>query len=1131
MKLEQRLAVWSTALQGFGLRATGTQVSSGSVSAAEASADPVSIRVPDGTCLVVAHFEHGEHVLLLPAQAAGDGDEATVVRNVGGSALGRIVLRPFINQPTEVQIDQWEAQARPERARFYRQTDARSGAAAHLIGSLDWNQVSSGRSLLLLHDQFSQTQRTFAGLDDDLLGELSNRYRGRVWAYDHPTLTMSPRDNAQRLHRLLADTGVKHWDIDILAVGRGGLVARHFTQMAPANVDVGTMMFVGTPNFGTPLADPARLVAYVNRVFNLMADDDDPVADIADICVRLLSANLAQLAVPGITAMDIVAALAQDAFGRWNGRLVCVGSDVVRQRVTLQDQAVVDWPFDTVFDGQPNDMFVGLASSQPSSLGAITPECPSIPGIRHGRYMRSPAVWTAIRSAFAELTATTREVVAADTARRVTVASAQPDVKVTGRGTPLSVTVRHGSIEHVRIPVIVGHLQGTPLSGPEERLDLLCDGELSARRALRRYAGVIGEVVLVKNIASIPTTAIVGLGPTGELTATKLTQALIPAFIDLARDHMDEWKRAALARRSSGSVDDSDGPPPLSVALVPIGTSYASGMTVESSVRAVLAAVEEAELGLNATLRGHVDSFGTAAASGGTEFYFAGIQFVERYQDKLEILVSVLDRLDREALDQGSETAIQSTPQAGEGSAPGWPPSDREEVWRRLFVHVADDDTAQGMIEYTVTGRLAKAEVIAKPFDRSVIDPMLRQAIVEADDDAFPRALYELLVPNELKGEMATGENLHLLVDATSAYIPWELLTPRPVGYQASVPLALRGGVLRQFKESERSWSQPTRSSELRALVIGNPPCERSRFPNLPGAAQEAASVAQILLASKWNVEQRIWREHLDAGSDAGAEVEAAGLNSLLVTGDWRVVHIAAHGVIGENGQSGIVLGANQLITPGVFGSLSIVPDLVFINACHLGTIGPSVTHPRRALAGMNVVSASVARSLMQLGVRAVVVAGWAVNDVAAQVFAEALYRSMLEESADFGSAVDKARIAARTEVPSSQTWGAYQCYGDAGFRLLGTRPKKLRERSGAKDRYRVLAADRLDYHRRGRTGPQRSRNTNRAHLRTRCTVRSALPHATRRPRGTTAAFRRGAGSGGRSIRGAQGVGQRDRDL
>jgi tetratricopeptide (TPR) repeat protein len=80
--------------------------------------------------------------------------------------------------------------------------------------------------------------------------------------------------------------------------------------------------------------------------------------------------------------------------------------------------------------------------------------------------------------------------------------------------------------------------------------------------------------------------------------------------------------------------------------------------------------------------------------------------------------------------------------------------------------------------------------------------------------------------------------------------------------------------------------------------------------------------------------------------------------------------------------------------------------------------------------------AANVATQFIRMGVRAVVAAGWAVDDGPAKVFAAAFYREMLA-GRTFGDSVRIARQAVYQQSPQSNTWGAYQCYGDPGFRLF----------------------------------------------------------------------------------------------
>src|SRR5690606_3094833 len=82
-----------------------------------------------------------------------------------------------------------------------------------------------------------------------------------------------------------------------------------------------------------------------------------------------------------------------------------------------------------------------------------------------------------------------------------------------------------------------------------------------------------------------------------------------------------------------------------------------------------------------------------------------------------------------------------------------------------------------------------------------------------------------------------------------------------------------------------------------------------------------------------------------------------------------------------------------------------------------------------------NRLAASVARELIEMGVRAVVAAGWAVRDDAALHLARVFYTQMLR-GASFGRALQEARASTFHQFPESNTWGAYQAYGDPDFRL-----------------------------------------------------------------------------------------------
>ena len=296
-----------------------------------------------------------------------------------------------------------------------------------------------------------------------------------------------------------------------------------------------------------------------------------------------------------------------------------------------------------------------------------------------------------------------------------------------------------------------------------------------------------------------------------------------------------------------------------------------------------------------------------------------------------------------------------------------------------------------------------------------------------------------MLLPNRLKESSPDQRDVVLLLDKDSARFPWEMLEDR--WSHTGRPPAVAGGLLRQLKESE--FRPPaTHAYENTVYVVGNPNLDGwDIFPDLPGARREAELVSRVFTDQGYATLASI---------DEKAEAILGGLHSKA----WRVLHLAGHGAHefaldapgtsstsgtapGADGAaasvpqlvSGMVIGRETFLTPGDVDQVRYVPELVFINCCYLGktqTTGqPAYNH----------LAANVGVQFIRMGVKAVVAAGWAVDDGAALTFAETFYRRMLAGDA-FGDAVQTAREAAWVGHPGANTWGAYQCYGDPGYRL-----------------------------------------------------------------------------------------------
>jgi hypothetical protein len=161
---------------------------------------------------------------------------------------------------------------------------------------------------------------------------------------------------------------------------------------------------------------------------------------------------------------------------------------------------------------------------------------------------------------------------------------------------------------------------------------------------------------------------------------------------------------------------------------------------------------------------------------------------------------------------------------------------------------------------------------------------------------------------------------------------------------------------------------------------------------------------------------------------------------------DWRIIHITGHGEPPEqpdpNAQPdqrrpprrrGVVLSNGLFLGPDEIVGMRAVPDLVFVNCCHLAK-----RNPEEVLATSEddrpIFAATLAESLINQGVRCVIAAGWAISDDAASAFAAVFYQNLAQEKT-FIEAVAEARRAAREK--GDNTWAAYQCYGDPNWRML----------------------------------------------------------------------------------------------
>lgn len=567
---------------------------------------------------------------------------------------------------------------------------------------------------------------------------------------------------------------------------------------------------------------------------------------------------------------------------------------------------------------------------------------------------------------------------------------------------PLKVRVVHGNLRYVRHPLAVGHYAGDTINGAEKVVDETLDHSLSERRKLRLYPGPIETAaVFLREERTLRGALVVGLGEVGALTAARLERSFRHAVLEYA---------STIAERHPDRADGDVYAASLAALLIGSGRG---GINLEDSVRALLRGAVAARAAL-------------AGSELGKRVRIDTLEFWELNEDLAIQAIRVVRRFageDRNPVRLAEETLVirdGGRRRASFGAEEGW--------WDRMTVTLRGGE----MVYETPTGR-ARVERRSVRRQKRLVDEFVSTLIKDitgaAGGPKVARTLFELLVPNDLKDYAPDRNDMILVLDKDTARFPWELLHDG----SRDRPQAVERGLIRQFA-TPRFRQNPTMPINRGVLVVGNPP--DTGFTELKGAEREARAAVRLLEAADFQVTPLI-----------GADATFANVLNALFAGPYRILHIAAHGVhnyvtkaeeerakrrcLTPRGVSGVVVGKGVFITSAEVEQMRAVPEVVFINCCNTGAI--DADDPSRNRPGA--LAASLAEQLIGMGVRAVVAAGWPVEDNAAVTFAETFYTRMLDGAA-FGDAVHSARRATYDGHPGTNTWGAYQCYGDHGYVL-----------------------------------------------------------------------------------------------
>lgn len=612
------------------------------------------------------------------------------------------------------------------------------------------------------------------------------------------------------------------------------------------------------------------------------------------------------------------------------------------------------------------------------------------------------------------------------------------------------VSVMHGDLRYAKFPVVVGHYEGDTIVGAEAQIDRVLDGALSNRYALGLYPSEFGSVSIVlrrptalQKALRLPHGAIVlGLGKWGDLSVAQLANLIRRAALHYVLQLDDcgcEPGEGATAAANAG----------LSVLL--IGGSSTTNIATGDSVGAILRGIAQAnrELAARSADEKRIAEIEIVELFAGTAIEAAHVvnRLAKLIGDELDVSIEAASLLRRER--EGRTRLISlsarrpwrrweiSAVRTGQSSQKRAIPAVLAERLRRAAVETKDQEVIAAVAELALRDTIgdtsphreirfltlsdrARAEATIQQRQPELVERLIKDSITHTQfrkEEA--RVLFDLMIPSDLKDGLAQLDNVIFVVDEETAPYPWELMSA------GAEPICVTKGFVRQLQTARYRPHIGARAGAL-AYVVGDPMVSPP-YRQLPGAREEAKQVFD-LLRPRFDV--TFLPEHSNA------------LNVLagLYSKPYRVVHLAGHGQYeaptrpGDKARSGMVLDNGVFLTAVEIGQMSQVPELVFLNCCHIGQTGPEVQGTPSSVE-FNRLAASVSRELIEMGVRAVVAAGWAVRDDVAKVFAATFYEKMLGGET-FGDALKEARRRTWDMDQNCNTCGAYQAYGDPDYRL-----------------------------------------------------------------------------------------------
>ena len=575
--------------------------------------------------------------------------------------------------------------------------------------------------------------------------------------------------------------------------------------------------------------------------------------------------------------------------------------------------------------------------------------------------------------------------------------------------TPLKVTISNGNLASARYPLLAGHFYKDGIMSAEKVLDTCFNGMLREKHALGLYPGSIGSNETFLSYTTSPLGAIiVGLGELGELNGYKLelsvTQGVSKYLLEL-RDFEARNKEEFNCIFQSG----------IGISAIVIGAGY-GGLSIESSLKSIILGVKKANSSIAGLNNKDLRKIET-------------IEFVELYEDRSLQAFYTLKKLEA---DQHLNIVLPGNKiKRLPGNRKKVPLDYQQDWWQRVSVGV--ETKPAFYLKFTASTGSAREEVRNLNSNPVIIQHFLDQISNENKwTPQLAKTVFELLVPNDFKDAVRNQYNIVWLLDKYSAAFPWELLQDSAT---QSKPLCVNAGMIRQLATADYR-TQVKRSYANNALVIGDPNLN-GFVQQLPGAAAEAVKVSAIIANNGFAVTSRINKDFAD-------NLQA------LFQDEYKIIHLAGHGFFEDEVEDeicetklppngGMVIGDGIFLTTKEINQMSQVPEFVFVNCCFLGKVSGEAEEQSQQHYKL---AANLGVQLIEMGVKAVIAAGWAVDDNSALLFSETFYKEMFA-GATFTDAVQRGRSECFEKYPQNNTWGAYQCYGDQFYKFTAVNSVK----------------------------------------------------------------------------------------